>query len=74
MDRYHTYNGEVDLPEGLHKSDMDNYISDNMIKFIYGKRPINEYDDFIKELSDSFQLDEYLKAAQTQLKEKEYIK
>ncbi|WZL77388.1 extracellular solute-binding protein [Eubacteriales bacterium mix99] len=74
MDRYHTYNGEVDLPEGLHKSDMDNYISDNMIKFIYGKRPINEYDDFIKELSDSFQFDEYLKAAQTQLKEKEYIK
>jgi putative aldouronate transport system substrate-binding protein len=73
-DRYEIYDEAVDIPDGLHKSDMDKYITDNMIKFVYGERPVDEYDNFIQELKDSFQFDEYMEAAKSQMKEKGYIK
>lgn len=72
--RVEHYNNAIDVPEGIHKEDMDKYIQDNMIKFIYGKRPIKEYDQFIKELNTSYQFKDYMKSAEKQLKEKGYLK
>lgn len=72
--RLENYNTAVDTPEGFHKEDLDKYISDNMIKFIYGKRSIGEYNQFLKELDSSFQFQNYMSQAQQQIKEKGYIK
>lgn len=74
IDRYEVYNAAVELPEGFYKADMDKYIEENMIKFIYGQRPISEYGQFIEELNNQFRFDEYLEIAAQQLEEKGYLK
>ena len=74
MDRIEIYDTAVITPEGFHKEDMDKYIQDNMISFIYGQRPIDEYDQFIEELNTSFQFNTYLESARQQLQEKGYVK
>lgn len=74
MDRIEVYDTAVIAPEGFHKEDMDKYIQDNMISFIYGQRPIDEYDQFIEELNTSFQFNTYLESARQQLQEKGYVK
>ena len=38
-----------------------------MLAFIYGERPLDEYDAFIKELNDSYMFGEYMDAATEQL-------
>ena len=53
---------------------MDKYIQDNMISFIFGQRPLEEYDQFLEELNKSFSFDEYMDEARRQLQEKGYIK
>lgn len=45
---------------------------DNIIKFIYGQRPISKYDQFIEELNQSFDFARYLEAAEQQLKAQGY--
>ena len=72
--RMENYNTAVNTPEGYHKEDLDKYISDNMIKFIYGQRSIDEYDQFLSELDNSFQFQSYLESAKTQIAEKGFLK
>lgn len=73
IERYEIYNSAVQPPENFHKIDMDNYIQDNIIKFIYGQRPISEYDQFIEELNKTFDFARYLESAEQQLIEQGYI-
>ena len=74
MNEIEIYDAGVTLPEGFHKEDMDKYIQDNMISFIFGQRPLEEYDQFLEELNKSFSFDEYMDEARRQLQEKGYIK
>ena len=74
MNEIEIYDAGVTLPEGFHKEDMDKYIQDNMISFIFGQRPLEEYDQFLEELNKSFSFDEYMDEARRQLREKGYIK
>lgn len=73
LGRLEVYTSAVVPPADLHKEDMDRYIQDNMISFIYGKRPIAEYDQFIQELNDNFRFNEYVESAKQQLKDKGYV-
>ena len=72
-DRIVTYTEAVIMPEDFHMEDMNKYIEENIIGFIFGTRPISEYDQFIEELNTSFGFGEYMKIAEEQLKEQGYM-
>ncbi len=61
--RLYTYDQIVIAPEDFYKSDFDNYVSEQIIKFLYGERDIAEYDTFIQELYDIYNFQVYLDAA-----------
>ncbi|NQX63317.1 extracellular solute-binding protein [Paenibacillus qinlingensis] len=68
------YNNFSKLPEGLNKSDKDRFENEEIIKFIYGKRPIDQFDDFVKTLNTTYQLQKYVDEAEKAFKEKGLIK
>ncbi len=72
-DRMVTYEGAVVAPEGFHAEDMGTYINENMIAFIFGTRPISEYDQFLEELRTTFEFDRYMESAEEQLREQGYM-
>lgn len=72
--RMTAYDNAVLAPEGFHTEDMNKYITENMIAFIFGTRPISEYGQFLEELNTSFGFEEYMKSAEEQLREQGYIK
>ncbi|MOA37608.1 hypothetical protein D3C78_1592160 [compost metagenome] len=61
-------NGFIDNPEGYLSSDADRYIEEEFAKFIYNKRPISEYDDFIKTLETTMNYKMFHDSAFEQLK------
>lgn len=67
------YTNFVSAPEGMNPADKTKYEEEEMVKFIYGKRPISEMDDFIKTLQDTFQLDKYMAEADKALKDLGFI-
>ncbi|WNR45629.1 extracellular solute-binding protein [Paenibacillus roseipurpureus] len=68
------YNNFPKIPEGLNKSDKDRFENEEMIKFLFGKRPLDQYDDFIKTLNTTYQLPKYLDEATKSFKEQGMIK
>jgi len=48
--RIKTLNGFVSIPDGFNPTDADRYIQEEITKFIYNKRPLGEYDAFLKTL------------------------
>ncbi|MCQ6560744.1 hypothetical protein NNL21_18815 [Paenibacillus mendelii] len=42
------YDGFVSVPEGVNVTDKIKYEKEEMIKFVYGKRPVSEFGDFIQ--------------------------
>ena len=68
------YNSLVQEPEDFYLTDCNNYISSQLIAFIYGQRPISEYETFLKELDSTYGFDKYMKACETQLKAAGYVK
>lgn len=68
------YTNFVSTPEGVNPADKTKFEEEEMIKFVYGKRPVSEMGAFIKTLRDTFQLDKYLQEAEKSLKELEFIK
>ena len=72
-ERMTAYENAVIAPEGFHAEDMNKYITENMIAFIFGTRPISEYSQFLEELNTSFGFEDYMKSAEEQLREQGYI-
>ncbi|MDR6551931.1 extracellular solute-binding protein [Paenibacillus qinlingensis] len=72
--RIEVLNGFVDFPNGYNAADANRYIEEELSKFIYGKRPLSEYDSFIKTLEGSMNYKAYLDAAEKRIKELGYIK
>ncbi|MDQ8737894.1 extracellular solute-binding protein [Paenibacillus sp. LHD-38] len=66
--RIKALNGFADNPEGFNSADADRYIEEEIAKFIYNKRPISEYDAFIKTLETSMNYKAFLDSAYEQLK------
>ncbi|MDF2963750.1 MAG: transporter substrate-binding protein [Paenibacillus sp.] len=72
--RIQALNGFVDYPNGYNAADAGRYIEEELAKFIYGKRPLTEYDSFLKTLEGSMNYKAYLDGAQKQLKDLGYLK
>ncbi|UVI29138.1 extracellular solute-binding protein [Paenibacillus spongiae] len=69
-----SYGGFIDYPEGYNAVDATRYIEEELTKFIYGKRPIGEYDTFLQTLESSMNYKVYMEEAERQLKELGYLK
>jgi putative aldouronate transport system substrate-binding protein len=67
--RVETYNSLITLPDGYNATDADRYIEEEIIKFIYGNRPLEEYDAFLETLESTFNYKVYLDAATEQISE-----
>ncbi|WP_165452230.1 extracellular solute-binding protein [Paenibacillus thalictri] len=64
-------NGAIyEYPAGFNKADADRYVKEETIKFLFGKRPLTEYDSFTKELDTTFKFNAFMTSAENQLKEK----
>ncbi|WP_307860351.1 hypothetical protein [Paenibacillus cisolokensis] len=65
--RIQTLNGFVDNPDGYNAADANRYAEEELVKFIYGKRPLDEYDQFLNTLETSMNYKLYLDSAVEQL-------
>lgn len=57
--RIETYTGFVVIPEGYSLDDANNYITEELMKFAYGYRSLDEYPDFLDTLNTAFGFEEY---------------
>ncbi|TBL76369.1 extracellular solute-binding protein [Paenibacillus thalictri] len=72
--RLTSFDSSVVPPAGFSIADAKRYAQEELVKFIYGKRPIGEYADFLKTLSGTYKYDLYIDEAQKIVKELGYIK
>lgn len=73
--RIHELNSYVySYPPGFNKNDVDRFMKDELIKFIFGKRNLNEYDAFLQTMNQTFKHDAYMEQAAAQIKEKGALK
>jgi len=69
--RVRALNGLIyEYPEGYNKADVDRYIEESMVKFMFGQRPLDEFDDYVQGLMKTFNYGSYLELAEKRLKEK----
>jgi putative aldouronate transport system substrate-binding protein len=65
--RIQILNGFVDYPEGFIASDAATYAEQELIKFLYGKRPLSEYNDYVKTMMELYKLKAWLDSAPAQI-------
>jgi putative aldouronate transport system substrate-binding protein len=65
--RIQTLNGFIDNPSGYNAADAARYMEEEISKFVYGKRPMTEYDAFIKTLETSMNYKAFMDAGTKQL-------
>lgn len=70
---YH-YGAMVEQPEGVNVADIKAFVLEQTAQFIFGSRPMAEYDDFLASLYGTYNLQAYLDDATAQLTEIGYIK
>ncbi|WP_158299180.1 extracellular solute-binding protein [Paenibacillus antri] len=61
------YDGFSPIPEGVNPADKAKFESEELVKFIYGTRPTDEFPAFLQTLRDTFQLELYLTSASDEL-------
>lgn len=61
-------------PAGFNKADADRFVMEEFSEFLYGKKSLDQYDQFLKTLEDTFQYKNYMEAVETQVKELGLIK
>ncbi|WP_051251474.1 extracellular solute-binding protein [Paenibacillus harenae] len=74
LPRITTYNGFVTKLQEVNYADRTRFIEEEFLKFVYDKRDINEFDQFVKELKDTFMLDKEIEHAKQILTELGYLK
>lgn len=57
------------IPDWFQRSDASKYINEEYIKFMFGSRPIEEYDLFVQEVNDLFRYDELMSTVNDQAKQ-----
>jgi putative aldouronate transport system substrate-binding protein len=68
-----TLNGFVELPEGYNPADAERFAEEELVKFAYGDRPLEEYDAFLETLNTTFNYSVYMDAANEQLTTLGYV-
>lgn len=72
--RIETYNEFVPIPDGISINDKNRYEEEEISKFIYGQRPLAEFEAFAEKLTGDFKVSVYLQQAESTLKELGYLK
>jgi putative aldouronate transport system substrate-binding protein len=62
------YDGFIPVPDGVNMTDKAKYELEEMVKFVYGKRPSSDLPAFIKTLQSTYQLDKIMTEAAKELK------
>ncbi|MFK7692000.1 extracellular solute-binding protein [Paenibacillus sp. HJGM_3] len=62
------YDGFLPVPDGVNMSDKNKYELEEMVKFVYGKRPTSDMPAFLKTLQSTYQLDKIVSEAEKELK------
>jgi putative aldouronate transport system substrate-binding protein len=65
---------EVDLPPGYNSADASRYVMEELVKFVYGKEPIGNYDSFLNTLKSTYHQDLLWKSAEMHFKDKDLLK
>jgi putative aldouronate transport system substrate-binding protein len=68
LPRIETLNGFVVRPENYNNADALRYADEEYVKFIYGRRPLSEYNDFLRTLETKFNYKLYQDKALSDLK------
>ncbi|MBD2843975.1 extracellular solute-binding protein [Paenibacillus sp. IB182496] len=71
--RLEVYDSFIPVPQGVVADDKTTYETEEITKFIYGRRPLGDYDQFIETLYKQFQLQLYLDSAEDTLTELGYL-
>lgn len=71
--RFVVYNSLIEEPEDVYLNDLEDYVNNQLLAFIYGDRSIDEYDAFIQELYDVYAFDAYMEAAAEQMAAYGYV-
>ncbi|MEK3888346.1 extracellular solute-binding protein [Bacillus sp. FSL K6-3431] len=66
--RIETLNGFINIPDSYNPGDADRYTEEETVKFLYGNRSLDEYDDFLETLNTTFNYETYTNSAEEQLK------
>ncbi|WP_284646646.1 extracellular solute-binding protein [Paenibacillus silviterrae] len=74
LPRLNSMDSAIIPPAGYNAADADRYAKEELVKFVYGKRPLSEYPAFLKTLEDTFKYKLLLDEAQKRAKELELIK
>ncbi|WP_019535790.1 extracellular solute-binding protein [Paenibacillus ginsengihumi] len=67
LPRIEVLNGFVSYPEGYNPADANRYLEEEFTKFVYGQRPLSEYDDFLKMMETTMNYKLYVESATEQL-------
>lgn len=67
LPRIEVLNGFLSYPEGYNPADANRYLEEEFTKFVYGQRPISEYDDFLKTMETTMNYKLYVESATEQL-------
>ncbi|RXZ79433.1 extracellular solute-binding protein [Paenibacillaceae bacterium] len=72
LPRITVYNGFISQLEEVNYTDRDRFIEEEFLKFIYNKRDINDFDQFVTTLKEVFMLDKEIEHAKKILVELGY--
>jgi putative aldouronate transport system substrate-binding protein len=68
------YNSLITEVDGFYLKDFESFVKNQLIAFIYGDRPISEYDKFLEECNKTYHFDKYMAACAKQLAALGYVK
>ncbi|MEK3912313.1 extracellular solute-binding protein [Paenibacillus sp. FSL H7-0331] len=74
LPRLNNIDSSIIPPAGYNATDADRYGKEEIVKFIYNKRPLSEYPAFLKTMEDTFKYKLLMDEAQKRAKELEFIK
>ncbi|WP_334077599.1 extracellular solute-binding protein [Paenibacillus sanfengchensis] len=74
LPRIQTLDGYVQSPPGYNAADANRFVEEEMIKFVYGKSSLDQYDQFLSTLESTFNYKNYMDSALDQLKKLGYGK
>jgi len=69
LPRIDAYNNFVEIPAARNQSDLIRYVDEETVRFMYGRRPLSEFNDFVSTLYKTYGLAEYETIATENLKE-----
>lgn len=74
LPRLQSIDSNILPPAGYSAADTDRYAKEEIVKFIYGKRPLSEYPAFLKTMEDTFKYKLYVEEGQKRAKELGLVK